>query len=193
MSTEMTVYQSLAPEHAAVAMRAEERIKARTVVTVIENGRDLLEVKNALGHGLFTQWLAQTFPFAEQAGVILPSLATAYLSENNAKGVGEQVEAQRASGIWQRIEAGQERAFDVVEMVSAGAWGGRLDLRPAARRRRCRRQLAVTHSADARLGLGPLPRGSIRFPPRARFLETPSPCLRSSRQNPRSSRPRSRC
>ena len=62
----MTVYQSLAPEHAALAMRAEERIKARTVVTVIENGRDLLEVKNALGHGSFTQWLAQTFPFTER-------------------------------------------------------------------------------------------------------------------------------
>ena len=66
MSTEMTFYQGLAPEHVALAMRAEERIKARTVVTVIENGRDLLEVKNALGHGLFTQWLAQTFPFTER-------------------------------------------------------------------------------------------------------------------------------
>ncbi|MFZ1415614.1 MAG: DUF3102 domain-containing protein, partial [Defluviicoccus sp.] len=66
MSTEMTFYQGLAPEHVALAMRAEERIKARTVVTVIENGRDLLEVKNALGHGLFTQWLALTFPFTER-------------------------------------------------------------------------------------------------------------------------------
>ncbi len=66
MTNETTVYQSLAPEHAAVAMRAEERIKARTVVTVIENGRDLLEVKKALGHGLFTEWLAQTFPFTER-------------------------------------------------------------------------------------------------------------------------------
>ena len=63
MTNTIALYQSLAPDHAALAMRAEERIKARTVVTVIENGRDLLEVKNALGHGLFTQWLAQTFPF----------------------------------------------------------------------------------------------------------------------------------
>ncbi len=63
MTTEIAIYQTLAPDQAALAMRAEERIKARTVVTVIENGRDLLEVKNALGHGLFTQWLAQTFPF----------------------------------------------------------------------------------------------------------------------------------
>ena len=63
MTTEIAIYQTLAPDQAALAMRAEERIKARTVVTVIENGRDLLEVKNALGHGLFTEWLAQTFPF----------------------------------------------------------------------------------------------------------------------------------
>ncbi len=66
MNTGMTFYQGLAPEHAALAMRAEERIKARTVVTVIENGRDLLEVKKALGHGLFTEWLARTFPFTER-------------------------------------------------------------------------------------------------------------------------------
>jgi hypothetical protein len=65
-TTAIALYQSLAPDHAALAMRAEERIKARTVVTVIENGRDLLEVKNALGHGLFAQWLAQTFPFTER-------------------------------------------------------------------------------------------------------------------------------
>ena len=63
MTTEIALYQTLAPDQAALAMRAEERIKARTVVTVIENGRDLIEVKNTLGHGLFTQWLAQTFPF----------------------------------------------------------------------------------------------------------------------------------
>jgi chromosome segregation ATPase len=66
MTTAIALYQTLAPDHAALAMRAEERIKARTVVTVIENGRDLLEVKNALGHGLFTEWLAQTFPFTER-------------------------------------------------------------------------------------------------------------------------------
>jgi len=63
MTTDIALYQTLAPDQAALAMRAEERIKARTVATVIENGRDLLEVKKALGHGLFTQWLAQTFPF----------------------------------------------------------------------------------------------------------------------------------
>lgn len=66
MTAAIALYQTVAPDHAALAMRAEERIKARTVVTVIENGRDLLEVKKALGHGLFTQWLARTFPFTER-------------------------------------------------------------------------------------------------------------------------------
>ncbi len=65
MTTEVAIYQTLPPT-AALAMRAEERIKARTVVTVIENGRDLLEVRNALGHGHFTQWLEQTFPFTDR-------------------------------------------------------------------------------------------------------------------------------
>jgi hypothetical protein len=66
MTTEVAIYQTLSPDNAALAMRAEERIKARTVVTVIENGRDLLEVRNALGHGHFTQWLEQTFPFTDR-------------------------------------------------------------------------------------------------------------------------------
>jgi hypothetical protein len=52
MTTEVAIYQTLSPDNAALAMRAEERIKARTVVTVIENGRDLLEVRNALGQAI---------------------------------------------------------------------------------------------------------------------------------------------
>jgi hypothetical protein len=87
VSTEMTVYQSLAPEHAAVATRAEERIKARTVVTVIENRRDLLEVKNALGHGLFTQWLAQTFPFTERTAQRWMSAAERYGAKSEVTSV----------------------------------------------------------------------------------------------------------
>ena len=78
MTTEIAIYQSLAPDQAALAMRAEERIKARTVVTVIENGRDLIEVKNALGHGLFTQWLAQTFPFTARTAQLWMNAAEQY-------------------------------------------------------------------------------------------------------------------
>ena len=78
MGTGVTFYQSLAPEHAALAMRAEERIKARTVATVIENGRDLLEVKSALGHGQFTQWLEQTFPFTMRTAQLWMNAAEQY-------------------------------------------------------------------------------------------------------------------
>ncbi|MDG4601488.1 MAG: DUF3102 domain-containing protein [Defluviicoccus sp.] len=78
MTTEIAIYQNLAPDQAALAMRAEERIKARTVVTVIENGRDLLEVKNALAHGLFTQWLAQTFPFTARTAQLWMNAAEQY-------------------------------------------------------------------------------------------------------------------
>ena len=87
MTTEVAIYQTLSPDHAALAMRAEERIKARTVVTVIENGRDLLEVKNALGHGLFTQWLAQTFPFTERTAQRWMSAAERYGAKSEVTSV----------------------------------------------------------------------------------------------------------
>jgi hypothetical protein len=49
------------PAQADVARRAEERIKTREVLTVIENGRGLIEVKEALGHGHFATWVKQAF------------------------------------------------------------------------------------------------------------------------------------
>jgi hypothetical protein len=92
MNTGMTFYQSLAPQHVALAMRAEERIKARTVVTVIENGRDLIEVKNALGHGLFTQWLARTFPFTERTAQLWMNAAKQYGAKSELSSVlGDKV------------------------------------------------------------------------------------------------------
>ncbi|MFZ1413243.1 MAG: DUF3102 domain-containing protein [Defluviicoccus sp.] len=87
MTTAVALYQSLAPDHAALAMRAEERIKARTVVTVIENGRDLIEVKNALGHGLFTQWLAQTFPFTARTAQLWMNAAEQYGAKSEVTSV----------------------------------------------------------------------------------------------------------
>ena len=116
MTTEIALYQTLAPDQAALAMRAEERIKARTVATVIENGRDLIEVKNALGHGLFTQWLAQTFPFtartaqrwmnaAEQYGaksevtsVLKSEVLLLLAAPSTPEEVREEIEARATAG-----------------------------------------------------------------------------------------------
>ena len=61
-------------------------------------------------------WGLVRLVIAEQRGFLLPSLATGYGSEANVPGVVSEVEAARANGDWRKIEAGQERPFDVVEM-----------------------------------------------------------------------------
>ena len=57
-------YSGLAPEVAAEARAVADRVRAshqRTVVAIIEMGRDLLAVKAGLGHGRFGQWLEAEF------------------------------------------------------------------------------------------------------------------------------------
>jgi len=170
MTTEIALYQTLAPDQAALAMRAEERIKARTVVTVIENGRDLLEVKNALGHGLFTQWLAQTFPFtartaqrwmnaAEQYGaksevtsVLKSEVLLLLAAPSTPEEVREEIENRAASG--ERITVAEverlKREARAAEEMSFQIQGERAAMRAVVEQARRDVESARAKAAKAR-------------------------------------------
>ena len=53
MSNEVSVYQHLIPEQAAIAKAAEERIKARMVAVLAENGKELREAQETLSPARF--------------------------------------------------------------------------------------------------------------------------------------------
>ena len=55
-------YAGLPTEAAELCRIVESRIKTRTGLTLLENGRDLLTVKNMIGYGRFTAWLESWFP-----------------------------------------------------------------------------------------------------------------------------------
>ena len=61
-------------------------------------------------------WGLVRLVIAERTGFVLPSLDTGYGSETNVAGVVGEVDAARANGEWLKIEPGQERTLDVVEM-----------------------------------------------------------------------------
>lgn len=50
-------YSVLTPEQAQRTQEAEYRIVGRTQKTIVENGRDLLAVKQDIGHGYFIDWI----------------------------------------------------------------------------------------------------------------------------------------
>jgi len=54
---------------------------------------------------------------AEQAGLDLPSWATAYASEANLTGVLGLAGEQKTEGPWRRIDPQAERTFDVLELT----------------------------------------------------------------------------
>jgi hypothetical protein len=55
----------------------------------------------------------------ERAGLDLPSLATSYGSERNVASVSALVETTRIAGDWRRVEPGNERPLDAVELSTA--------------------------------------------------------------------------
>jgi hypothetical protein len=62
-----------------------------------------LEVKSALGHGLFTEWLAQTFPFSERT-------AQRWMSAAERCGSKSEVTSVLKSEVLQRTAAETARA-----------------------------------------------------------------------------------
>jgi len=70
-------------------------------------------------------WGLVRLVLAEQAGIALPCWATGYRSEADHAGVLQLTQAQKVAGPWQRVQSGDERAFDVVELMQpvCGAHG----------------------------------------------------------------------
>jgi predicted transcriptional regulator len=59
-------YSSLAPQIVAEAKATAERIRSRIRGTYVDTGRDLLAMKDRLGHGRFTAWLRAEFQMSER-------------------------------------------------------------------------------------------------------------------------------
>ena len=80
MSQELTLfdYAKLPAESAELCRIVEIRIKTRTGMTIVENGQDLIKVKEALGHGEFGKWLASWFPMSESTAQKWMNVAREY-------------------------------------------------------------------------------------------------------------------
>ena len=64
-------------------------------------------------------WGLVRLVLTERAGLDLPSLATSYGSERNVASVSALVETTRIAGDWRRVEPGNERPLDAVELSTA--------------------------------------------------------------------------
>src|SRR5690606_11031277 len=59
-------YSSVDESAANKAREAVTRIRERMQASIIETGKDLLAVKDALGHGIFGEWLRLHFTMTER-------------------------------------------------------------------------------------------------------------------------------
>lgn len=79
-------YAALPTPQAELAQQVEVRIKARTAHCIVENGLDLITVKQALGHGQFETWLESWFPFAPRTAREWMSAAREYADKTALSG-----------------------------------------------------------------------------------------------------------
>jgi hypothetical protein len=56
-------YEMLPEKDRDFVLGKEQVIKNRTTMMVLENGRDLISVKERIGHGLFSKWVEHCFPW----------------------------------------------------------------------------------------------------------------------------------
>src|SRR5512144_1022114 len=119
MSTEMTSfdYQALPSERALEVRAVAERIHLRTAVAVIENGRDLIKVRNMPEmEGRFVAWLNAEFSMSRQTaynmmqvaenlddrfpnfGNVAPSILYALAAPSTPETIRDQVETRAIAG-----------------------------------------------------------------------------------------------
>jgi hypothetical protein len=56
-------YQMIEERDRDFVLGKEQVIKNRTTMMILENGRDLISVKERIGHGLFSKWVEHCFPW----------------------------------------------------------------------------------------------------------------------------------
>lgn len=69
------LYKSLDPALAKLARDAADRIRIRVADTRLDIGRELLTIKDSLGHGVFGQWLSGEFNMSERTAQNFMSVA----------------------------------------------------------------------------------------------------------------------